>query len=73
MAKIKDIRKAGTLLSNEFIAILNEVWPDVTPMPGTPHDDIQQKIGAVQVIREIKRWKEILDHPDEHNEDDTIF
>ena len=73
MATVKDIRKAGTLLSNEFIQILDEFYPDVMPDPNTTDKQIQQNIGKIQVIRQIKEWKDILDHPDKHPEDETIF
>lgn len=73
MATLKEIRKAGTLLSDEFIAILDEGFPDKMPMPGTDHDQIQQNIGKIQVIRQIKEWKRMLDNPDEFPEDTSIF
>jgi hypothetical protein len=73
MATIKDVRQAGTLLSNEFIQILDEAFPDKMPMPGTPPEQIQQDIGKIQVIRQIKMWKAMLDNPDEYPEDTSIF
>jgi hypothetical protein len=73
MATIKDVRKAGTLLSNEFIKILDQAFPDRMPMPGISHDQIQQDIGKIQVIRQIKEWKRMLDNPDEFPEDTSIF
>jgi hypothetical protein len=73
MARLSDLQKAGTLLSNEFIVILEEHFPDKMPEPNASDKEIQQDIGKVQVIRTIKRWKEMLDHPDEHPEDESIF
>jgi hypothetical protein len=73
MATLKDVRRAGTLLSNEFIQILDEAFPDRMPMPGTKPEQIQQDIGKVQVIRQIKQWKDMLDNPDEYPEDTSIF
>jgi hypothetical protein len=73
MATIKDVRQAGTLLSIEFIQILDEAFPDTMPMPDTPHDKIQQDIGKIQVIRQIKEWKRMLDDPDQFPEDTSIF
>lgn len=73
MARLTDLRKAGTLLSDEFIAILEEHFPDRMPEPQMNHDEIQQAIGKIQVIRTIKRWKYMLDHPEENYETDSIF
>jgi hypothetical protein len=42
-------------------------------MPGTKPEQIQQDIGKVQVIRQIKQWKDMLDNPDEYPEDTSIF
>jgi hypothetical protein len=73
MPTIKDVRQAGTLLSDEFIQILDQACPDRMPMPGTPNDKLQQNIGKVQLIREIKEWKRMLDNPDQFPEDTSIF
>jgi hypothetical protein len=71
MLKLSDLRKAGTLLSNEFIEIMEEHWPDKAGEPSDTHDQIQQKIGAVQVIRTVKRWKEMLDDPTTYQKQET--
>jgi len=73
MATLKDIRKAGTLLSDEFIKILDERFPDAMPMPEATDKEIQQDIGKIQVIRQIKEWKRMLDDPSEFPEDTSIF
>ncbi len=73
MATLKDVRRAGTLLSDEFIQILDEYFPDKMPEPGTSHDRVQHQMGAITVIRTIKEWKRMLDHPDQFPEDTTLF
>ena len=72
MARLTDLRKAGTLLSNEFIEIMEEHWPDKASDPSDTSDQIQQHIGAVQVLRTIKQWKSILDDPKQQSEDEEL-
>ena len=73
MITLADIRKSGTLLSDEFIEILDKYYPDVMPDAGWNHDAIQQAIGRIQVIRTIKEWKNMLEYPDEYDERANIF
>ena len=72
MAQIKDLRNAGTLLSNEFIELMEEYWPDVASDPSDTSDQIQQHIGATQVIRQLKIWKGMLDDPKQSQEDEEL-
>jgi len=73
MARMSELRKSGTLLSNEFINILDEHFPDRMPEVAWSHDEIQQAIGRIQVIRTIKEWKQMLEKPDQYPEDENIF
>ena len=72
MARLVDLRKAGTLLSNEFIEIMEEHWADKASDPSDSYEQIQQHIGAVQVLRTIKQWKSILDDPKQQSEDEEL-
>ncbi len=73
MITLANIRKAGTLLSDEFIEILDEHYPDLMPDAGWNHDAIQQGIGRIQVVRTIKEWKRMLEYPEKYNENENIF
>jgi len=70
---MSDLRKSGTLLSDEFIKILDEHFPDKMPEVSWTTFEIQQAIGRIQVIRTIKEWKQMLDKPDIYPEDENIF
>lgn len=69
-SKLSDLRKAGTI-THEFIALLEEHFPDRAPYRGDSHDDMVRKMGSVEVIRLIKEWKDLLDNPDAFTE--TVF
>ena len=72
MAKLADVRRAGTLLSDEFIGILEHYFPDRMPDPFMTDKEIHVAIGNVQVIRTIKHWKEQLDDPEQAALDEEL-
>lgn len=71
MASVNDLRRAGGI-SHEFVAILDEHFPDKMPDGSETHDEIQRNIGSIKVVRTIKTWLHMLENPEDFSDEASV-